>query len=71
MMPLMANKDLAAPPSQPVWWRVVSYSMAPWSIDSTSLAPKRVRVFAKTWFEARALALCEIPGAEHVELRQE
>lgn len=69
-MPLMANQELAPPPSAPVWWRVISYSVADWALHE-SLRPKRVRVFAKTWFEARALAMVQIPGAENIELQQE
>lgn len=67
----MPTRELSSPPAQPVWWRVVSYSMAPWALDANSLKPKHVRVFAKTWFEARALAMREIPGAESVEIQQE
>lgn len=66
----MANVELNAPPPHPIWWRVVSYTVADWALHE-SLRPKRVRVFAKTWFEARALAMVQIPGAENVEIEQE
>lgn len=67
----MSSVSLEAPPAHPVWWRVTKFRLAPWVDKSVVRNLGTVRIFAKTWFEARSIAFTRIPGAAHVELQQE